>query len=345
MSNTPTYSADWAAIHALFQADSVKIQETQQLIRDIGQEIRAYKQENDRIIKCNREEFQAYKQENDRVIKQNQEEFQAYKQENDRVIKQNQEEFQAYKQENDRVIKQNQEEFQAYKRENDRVIKQSQEEFQAYKKENDRVIKQNQEEFQAYKQENDRVIKQNQEEFQAYKRENDRMIQEGREELKAFQQEARAIRQASDKRIKYLDNLFTSQWGKLVESLVEGDLIKLLNEQGILVHDVCSRRHGQKNGQNYEFDLIARNGVEVVVVEVKTTLRPDDVKHFMKKLNLLKTWMPEYQENTVYGAMAWLQEHAGAYVMAEKYGLFNIRATGDSASILKCELRAKHVSH
>ena len=163
------------------------------------------------------------------------------------------------------------------------------------------------------------------------------MIQESREELKAFQQEARAIRQASDKRIKYLDNLFTSQWGKLVESLVEGDLIKLLNQQGIPVHDVCSRRHGQKNGQNYEFDLIARNGVEVVVVEVKTTLRPDDVKHFMKKLNLLKTWMPEYQENTVYGAMAWLQEHAGASVMAEKYGLFNIRATGDSASILNAQ--------
>ena len=74
MSNTPTYSADWAAIHALFRADSVKIQETQQLIRDIGQEIRAYKRENDRVIKQNQEEFQAYKQENDRIIKRNQEE-------------------------------------------------------------------------------------------------------------------------------------------------------------------------------------------------------------------------------------------------------------------------------
>ncbi len=35
------------------------------------------------------------------------------------------------------------------------------------------------------------------------------------------------------KKIRKLQQLFTSQWGKLVESLVEGDLITLLKEKGI----------------------------------------------------------------------------------------------------------------
>jgi len=32
----------------------------------------------------------------------------------------------------------------------------------------------------------------------------------------------------TDKKIRKLDQLFTSQWGKLVDSLVEGDLVKSL---------------------------------------------------------------------------------------------------------------------
>ena len=37
--------------------------------------------------------------------------------------------------------------------------------------------------------------------------------------------------QETDKRIREAFDLFTSQWGKLVESLVEGDLIRTLNER------------------------------------------------------------------------------------------------------------------
>ena len=39
----------------------------------------------------------------------------------------------------------------------------------------------------------------------------------------------------TDRRMKKLQDLFTTQWGKLIESLVEGDLTKLLNERGIQV--------------------------------------------------------------------------------------------------------------
>jgi len=138
----------------------------------------------------------------------------------------------------------------------------------------------------------------------------------------------------TDKKIKALYELFTSQWGKLIESLVEGDLIKLLNQRGIPVHETYERVHGNHNGTNYEFDIIAENGEEVVVVEVKTTLRPKDVEHFLDRLNNIKTWRKKYASNKIYGAMAFLRADGSSQAMAQNKGLFVIKATGSSASII-----------
>ncbi len=140
--------------------------------------------------------------------------------------------------------------------------------------------------------------------------------------------------QETDKSLSRLEDLFTSQWGRLIESLVEGDLLGLLNRYGIPVNTVSERTKGSYQGNNFEFDLMARNGDEVVIVEVKTTLRPDDVKHFIKKLENAKTWMPGIRHNTLYGAMAYLKQDANAADMAMNKGLLVIRATGDSASII-----------
>ena len=46
----------------------------------------------------------------------------------------------------------------------------------------------------------------------------------------------------TDKKLNQLERLFTSQWGKLVESLVEGDIITILNQRGIKVTDTLKRR-------------------------------------------------------------------------------------------------------
>jgi hypothetical protein len=143
--------------------------------------------------------------------------------------------------------------------------------------------------------------------------------------------------QDTDKKLNRLEQLFTSQWGKLIESLVEGDVIPILNQRGIVVTDTLRRRAGHRDGIEYEFDIIAINGSEIVIIEVKTTLRPEDIKNFLKKLEQAKHWMPEYRDKRVYGAVAFLTEDAGTSAMADKKGLFVIRATGDSASIINAD--------
>jgi len=137
-----------------------------------------------------------------------------------------------------------------------------------------------------------------------------------------------------DKRFNELYGMFSSQWGRLIESLVEGDLVGILQERGIEVEQTSRRLKGSHKGQNYEFDIIALNGSEVVVVEVKTTLKPKHVRRFVDKMDSFKTWVKRYAPHTVYGAVAFLQADAGAEQMAESKGLFVIRATGDSAAIV-----------
>jgi len=137
----------------------------------------------------------------------------------------------------------------------------------------------------------------------------------------------------TDKKIKAAFDLFTNQWGRLMESLVEGDLVNLLRQRGIQVEHTSTRAKGRRNEEDYEFDIIAVNTIEIVVTEVKTSLRPDDVKNFKNKLAKVKIFMPEYTNYRVYGAIAYLQEHSQAAKMAEHDGLFIVKATGSSASI------------
>ena len=138
----------------------------------------------------------------------------------------------------------------------------------------------------------------------------------------------------TDRRIKKLDELFTGQWGKLMESLVEGDLKKLLQNKGINIQDVTCNTKGTYKGKHWEVDIIATNGSEIVLVEVKTTLTVSHVRDFLKKLKVFSDWKEEYRGYKIYGSVAYLRESQSSTMYAQREGLYVIRATGSSASII-----------
>ena len=147
----------------------------------------------------------------------------------------------------------------------------------------------------------------------------------------------------SDKRFKETDrqmkNLMKkmsdaeSRWGRFVESLVDGSLIRILKKQGIKVDTTALRQKKVYHQKDYEIDILAKNGKEIVVVEVKTTLDPQDVKHFIEKLKIFKEVYPEYDTNIVYGAVAYISVNSEANKFASSNGLLVIKATNDSARI------------
>ena len=150
---------------------------------------------------------------------------------------------------------------------------------------------------------------------------------------KKFQETDKQFKK-TDKKLRDLEKLFTGHWGRLMESLVEGDLVKLLNERGILVNLLYNRVRGIYVDRQFEFDIIAENGDEIVFVEVKTTLKTDDVKDFIEDLKLFKKMRPKYKDNKVIGTVAYLTDEGDASRMAQNKGLFVIQATGSSASII-----------
>ena len=172
-----------------------------------------------------------------------------------------------------------------------------------------------------------------QREVAAQMQETDRRMQETDRRM----QETDRRMKETDRRLRRAENLFTTQWGKLMESLVEGDLVRLLQARGVSVEGTLQRSRKRRNGQHFEIDILATNGAEVVAVEVKTTLRPEGVGRFVEKLSRFLEWYPEYRGRTVYGAVAYLDGGDDVTTYAERQGLFVIRATGKSASIVNAE--------
>ncbi len=205
----------------------------------------------------------------------------------------------------------------------------------------DREFQEMQQAWERRAQETDRMFRETDRKFQ----ETDRKFQETQRALdrkfqetdRKFQESQRALNrrfQETDKKMKALQELFEGQWGKLVESLVEGDLVRLLERRDIRINDTSTRRKGCRDGENYEFDIIAHNGEEIVIVEVKTTLRGGLVEKFIERLQRAKHYLPEYRNHTVFGAVAYLRAEQGSDRQAQNQGLFVIRATGDSAAIV-----------
>ena len=138
-----------------------------------------------------------------------------------------------------------------------------------------------------------------------------------------------------------VDGRIGDRWGELIEELIEGKLIQLLNHRNIKVTSSYKNEKGSyKDGDStveYENDIVARNGKEVVVVEVKTHLKKDDVDNFLEKLKNKLNKIPSYKDNKIFGAVAFLKKSDSSDVYASKNGLFVIKATGDSAWILNKE--------
>jgi hypothetical protein len=141
----------------------------------------------------------------------------------------------------------------------------------------------------------------------------------------AWEKRSKAI----DKKIDKVAGLFDTQWGKLIESLVEGGVLNLFQDRGVRVTEVHPRAKSHRNGDTMEVDLLLVNEYDVVVIEVKTTLKVKHVRHFLKRMDKFFTFFPRYKEQTVFGGVAALRIEQEADRYAAKQGLFALQVGGD----------------
>ncbi len=162
---------------------------------------------------------------------------------------------------------------------------------------------------------------------------NDR-ITKGDEEMRKMLADLAKSRKDTAKEMKELRKNFNNQWGHLMESLVEGDLVNLLVKRGIEVTGTTSRLRVDVGDKIFELDIVARNCRDIVVTEVKSRLSTDDVRRFLAKLAVVKEVFHGYKDKRMYAAVAYLRADDGVVAYAERKGLFVIRTTGDSAYII-----------
>ena len=126
----------------------------------------------------------------------------------------------------------------------------------------------------------------------------------------------------------------TTRWGRFVEELVEPAVIDLFQQRGIDVKELHPRMRTKKQGFAMEIDIFAMDDNDVVLVECKSRLSKDDVDEFIEKLKCFKLSFPHYSQYRAFGAVAGIEINEGIDRYAEKKGLFVIRPSGDTVTIV-----------
>ena len=161
------------------------------------------------------------------------------------------------------------------------------------------------------------------------KKDTDRQIMEHRLQMKEtdrLMKDTDRQMKDTDEKIKALSGLFTSQWGKLVEALMRPGTVKLFQERGLQVNQMTERRTGRDSqGEKIEVDMTLVNGNTIVVIEVKTTLKVEDVLWHLDKLGRFKEAFKEYAGWNVQGGLAAMHFDEESDRYAFRKGLWVLR--------------------
>ena len=114
------------------------------------------------------------------------------------------------------------------------------------------------------------------ERWAAERREFDRRMEESNAKLDKISED-------TNKAIKDMKNVFTTQWGRLVEALSKPAALALFKKEGIEIDRVFEDiRKIKKNGQDVmEIDVALCDTTTAVIVEVKSHCDNRDINHFL----------------------------------------------------------------
>ena len=132
-------------------------------------------------------------------------------------------------------------------------------------------------------------------------------------------------------------NALTGKWGKFVEGLVAPGAVRMFKERGIEVKETYTRAESHRNGKKMEIDVLVVNETCVVAIEVKSTLKVEDVDDHLEKLRRFREFFPRFQDKKVVGAVAGIAIEEASDRYAYRQGLFVIGQMGETVNILNDE--------
>lgn len=138
----------------------------------------------------------------------------------------------------------------------------------------------------------------------------------------AFVQKTAAEVQATNANLRRLKGLFSSQWGRLMEALIQPGLLLLFQARGHQVRRLHQRSKAQHDGDTMEIDVFLEGSTEVIGGEVKSSVGIEEVNTFLTGLAEFTKFFPLYRGYQIYSALAGLEFSAEIARYAYRKGLF-----------------------
>lgn len=164
--------------------------------------------------------------------------------------------------------------------------------------------------------------------WEAEKKERDAKWEQERDE---FRKRMDKISADTNMVIKDMKNVFTTQWGRLVEALSKPAALALFKKEGIEIDRIYEEVHKAKvDGQDVmEIDVALCDTSVAVIVEVKTRCGRRDIDYFLSQMEHCKEWYKEFADKKLLVAVAAIKYDDGADTYARKCGLYVLKLTGE----------------
>jgi len=176
-------------------------------------------------------------------------------------------------------------------------------------------------------------LKESQKKTDEQMKETDRRLRETDERLKETDSKLKELmerQEKTDRQIKALTKSISEvngTWKKFSEKIVFDNIEETLKDLGFNGFVISRNLQRVLNSEHMEIDILAVGEDYVLVMEVKTTLRVEHVRKFIKKLKeKFLTFFPEFKGRyKVYGVVIGINFQEGVDEFAIKNGLLVLR--------------------
>lgn len=146
--------------------------------------------------------------------------------------------------------------------------------------------------------------------------------------------EIRKLHKETDRRM----GDFVNSFGDFVENLAAPSIPQLMKDYGITVKQWWRNLPGIRNGDAMEVDVLClgrakdRKGI-IVVGEIKSTVTPGAVNHFLKQLEKFPLFFSFYKKYPRMGVIAGVKVPSNVIKYAERKGLLVLVPSGDTMRV------------
>ena len=144
------------------------------------------------------------------------------------------------------------------------------------------------------------------------------------------------ISRENKKAIREMKNVFTTEWGRLIEALCKPAAFKLFKKEGVEIDRIYEGIHKAKeDGQDVmEIDVALCDTSVAVIVEVKTRCGKRDIDYFLSQMEHCKEYYKEFADKKLLVAVAAISFDTGAVKYAHRKGVYVLKLTGEETFTL-----------